>query len=231
MMSASQAILRTVEAVIGPVNIRVPALEPGPRASASRSSEPFQQVAVVNGDHYLRAQSSRGGQVSGGKGCLAGSDKAVKEPLRPGALIQPFRWAASARRRRHPSNHPRHRPGCTAVPRRVGTRCGAGPRVGGDVHDREQVFELVCRGEDFQMVQPTACPPDEGALALAQLLLAGFLAVLVQGVRPAFGDPGQEVLVVLGRRPGEGMLHPGGIVGRGHVPDPVEGQADDRRRT
>ena len=142
MMSASQAILRTVEAAIGPVNISVTALEPGSRV----------------------------------------------------------------------------------------TGCDAGPRVGGGVHDREQWFELVGCGEDFQVLQSAVCPADEGTLALAQFLLAGFLAVLVQGVRPAFGDPNQEVLVVLDRRPGKCLLHPRGILGCGHVPDPVQGKADDGRR-
>ena len=59
--------------------------------------------------------------------------------------------------------------------------------------------------------------------------LGGFLAVLVQRVRPAPGDPGQEVGVVLDRRPGEGMLHPGGVLGVGDVPDPVQGKGDDGR--
>ena len=228
MMSASQAILRTVEAVTGSGEHQCPGV--GARGSGLRvgAAEPFQQVTVVNGDHHLRAQPSRGGQVSGGESDFAATDEAVEEPLRPRALIQPLRCSRVVRiaSRRHQVGPGSTRSLCSGV----GTGCDAGPRVGGGIHDREQVFELVGRGEDFQMLQSAVCPPYEGALALAQFLLAGFLAVLVQGVRPPFGDPGQEVLVVLDRRPGEGMLHPGGILGCGHVPDPVQGKADNGRR-
>ena len=54
--------------------------------------------------------------------------------------------------------------------------------------------------EDLDVVQAVAPAADEGALELAQQLLGGFGAVLVDRVGPAAGDPGQEVGVVL-RRP------------------------------
>ena len=95
MMSASQAILRTVEAVTGPVNSSVPVPCRVPVAggrvrvgAVAECPEPVEQVTVVNGDHDLRAQPSRGGQVSGGEGDFAATDEAVEEPLRPGALVQ-----------------------------------------------------------------------------------------------------------------------------------------------
>ena len=155
---------------------------------------------------------------------------ALQAPTRPSRCrCGRVRWssrsaAASPSRRRHPR---RRLP--VAGPAGTRRRC-SGPRVGGDVHDGEQVFELVCRGEDFQVVQASAGPPDEGALPLVQFLLAGFVAVLVQGIRPALGDPRQEVLVVLGCCPGQGMLHPGRCLGRAGMPDTVQGETDDGRR-
>ena len=88
---------------------------------------------------------------------------------------------------------------------------GAG--VGGGVHDGEEVFELVGGGEDFQVVQAVAGSADEGALELAEEFFGGFGAVLVEGVGPAAGDPGQEVGVVLGRGAGQGVFHPGRRLG------------------
>ena len=70
---------------------------------------------------------------------------------------------------------------------------------------------------------------DEGALELAQQLLGGFGAVLVQRVGPAAGDPGQEVGVVLGGRAGQGVFHPGRGLRVADVPDPVQCERDDRR--
>ncbi|BCW70378.1 hypothetical protein NicSoilB8_14220 [Arthrobacter sp. NicSoilB8] len=52
------------------------------------------------------------------------------------------------------------------------------------------MFELVCGGEDFQVVQAVPGFPDERALKPAECLFGGFGAVLVQGLDPAPGDPG-----------------------------------------
>ena len=60
-------------------------------------------------------------------------------------------------------------------------------------------------------------------------LLGGFGAVLVQSVGPAAGDPGQEVLIVLGGRAGQGVFHPGRGLRIADMPDPVQCGGDDRR--
>ena len=129
MMSASQAIFRAVEAVTGPVKSRfrcvpwlrsagLPAVCCG--APAGRVvSEPGEQVAVVDGDHDLRAESSGGGQGAGGEGDFAGADEAVEEFLRARAQVQggPARpaaaWPTPGRRLRCRPRRPlrRRRPG------------------------------------------------------------------------------------------------------------------------
>ena len=70
---------------------------------------------------------------------------------------------------------------------------------------------------------------DEGALELAQQLLGGLGPVLVHRVRPAPRDPDQEVGIVPGRGARQGVLHPGRGVRVAGVPDPVQGERDDRR--
>ena len=100
MMSASQAIFRTVEALTGPVKSRFPVcsvVAPGLEGTAYGAlhvpvrpvvSEPGEEVAVVDGDHDLRAESSGGGQRAGGEGDFAGADEAVEEFLRARTQVQ-----------------------------------------------------------------------------------------------------------------------------------------------
>ena len=68
-MSASQAIFRTVAAVTGPVNVNEPVpgmpvlwLVPEASVACSRFSSRVEEVAVVDGDHDLRAEPARGGE-------------------------------------------------------------------------------------------------------------------------------------------------------------------------
>ena len=97
---------------------------------------------------------------------------------------------------------------------RAGARRGrGGAGVGGGVHHGEEVFELFGGGEDFEVLQAVAGPAEERALELAEDLLGGFGAVLVDGVGPAPGDPGQEVRVVLDGGAGQGVFHPGRVSG------------------
>lgn len=102
-------------------------------------------------------------------------------------------------------------------------RRGADARVGSGVHDRQEVFVLVSRGEDFQVVQPAADGAQEGTLALAGFVVGRFGAILVDGVGPVAGDASQEIGVVFGGGAGEGMFHPQGRVCNGVVADAVQG--------
>ncbi|CAI3799887.1 hypothetical protein NKCBBBOE_02444 [Pseudarthrobacter sp. MM222] len=70
---------------------------------------------------------------------------------------------------------------------------------------------------------------DEGALELAEQFLGGFGAVLVDCVGPAPGDADEEVGVVFGRGPGQGMFHPRRGLDVAGVPDPVQRDGDDAR--
>ena len=105
----------------------------------------------------------------------------------------------------------------------------AGAGVGGGVHDGQEVFELFGGREDLEVVQAVAPAADEGALELAQQLLGGLGAVLVQRVGPAAGDADEEVGVVLGGRAGQGVFHPGRGVRVAQGPDPLERGGDDAR--
>lgn len=104
---------------------------------------------------------------------------------------------------------------------------GLGAGVGGGVHDGQEVFVLVGGGEDFEVVESAAGAALEGALAVAEVFFGGFGAVLVDGVGPAVGDAGEEVVVVLGRGAGQDMFHPGEIGRGGDVPDAVQRGGDD----
>ncbi|GAA3314315.1 hypothetical protein GCM10017710_20760 [Arthrobacter ramosus] len=140
--------------------------------------EALQEVAVIDGHHHLRPEATVRGQLAGGQGHCAGADEPVEQFLRPGAWVQ------------------------------VGAGAGAGgvgleARVGGGVHDGGEGFELVRGGEDFQMMQAAAGFADERSLAVAQFFLAGFGSVLVDGIDPAFGHPGDEIGIALHRSVGE----------------------------
>ena len=152
MMSASQAILRMVAAVTGPVKagsrcLLSPRAGPPPwplrRRGGVRAGE---EVVVVDGDHDLGPESAGGGQGAGGEGDFAGADEAVEELLRPGAPVQrrgPAAPAPRLRRARSPAPVPgaaaaaeRHRAAVPLAPARVPVRgCvgapGAGRRCGG----------------------------------------------------------------------------------------------------
>ena len=103
---------------------------------------------------------------------------------------------------------------------------GAGAGVGGGVHDGEEVFVLVGGGEDFEVVESAAGAAEEGALAVAEFFFGGFGAVLVDGVGPAVGDAGQEVVVVLDGSARQGVFHPRQGLCRGDVADAVQGGGD-----
>ena len=60
----------------------------GQVARRRRCSEPGEEVAVVDGDHDLRAESSGGGEGAGGEGDFAGADEAVEVFLRARAEVQ-----------------------------------------------------------------------------------------------------------------------------------------------
>ena len=66
-----------------------------------------------------------------------------------------------------------------------------------------------------------------GRVAVAEVVFAGFGAVLVDGVGPAVGDAGEEVVVVLDCGAGQDVFHPGEICRVGDVPDAVQGGGDD----
>ena len=104
---------------------------------------------------------------------------------------------------------------------------GLGAGVGGGVHDGEEVFVLVGGGEDFEVVESAAGSAEEDALAVAEVFFGGFGAVLVDDVGPAVGDAGEEVVVVFDRGAGQGVFHPGEVLGCGEVPDVVQGGGDD----
>ncbi|MET3935273.1 hypothetical protein ABIE00_003319 [Arthrobacter sp. OAP107] len=104
---------------------------------------------------------------------------------------------------------------------------GAG--VGGGVHDGGDGFELFGGREDFQVLQAVFGPADEGALDLPEGSFGGFGAVLVDGLGPVPGDPGEEVGVVLDRGLGQVVFHRGGVVRGGEMPCPVQGQGDGGR--
>ena len=99
--------------------------------------------------------------------------------------------------------------------------------VGGGVHDGGEDFELVGGGVDFEVVQAAAFVVEEDALAVAEVFFAGFGAVLVEGVDPAVGDAGEEVVVVFDRGLGEVVFHLGDRGGVGDVADFVQGGGDD----
>ena len=61
---------------------------------------------------------------------------------------------------------------------------------------------MVGGGEDFEVVESVAGSAEERALAVAEVFFGGFGAVLVDGVGPAVGDAGEEVVVVLDARCG-----------------------------
>ena len=86
---------------------------------------------------------------------------------------------------------------------------------------------MVGCGEDFEVVESAAGAAEEGALAVAEVFFGGFGAVLVDGVGPAVGDAGEEVVVVVDRGAGQDVFHPGEILGCGEVPDAVQGGGDD----
>ena len=109
----------------------------------------------------------------------------------------------------------------------VPVRCRLGAGVGGGVHDGEEVFVLVGGGEDFEVVEAAAGAAEEGALAVAEFFFGGFGAVLVDGVGPAVGDAGQEVVVVLDGSARQGVFHPRQGLCRGDVADAVQGGGDD----
>ena len=160
------------------------------------------------------------------------------------------RWQGIPRRLRDTGTHAAHRPGTRGSGlsrqpsrrrrrrRRIGRArtspappgLAAAPKRGlvGHIHHRGQVLELVRGGENFQMMQPVPGFADEDALEPAQRLLRGLGPVLVQGLDPAPGDPGQEIGVVLDRRHRQGMLHAINSLRRGHPPDPVQGHRDKR---
>ena len=198
--------------------------------------EPVQEVAVVDGDHDLRAESSRRGKSAGAQARFAGADQAVEEPLRPGPQVQGrIRYAADPFAAVHAAV-------CAGTVTPVGaaiTRGGVlgtavssacpGAGVGGGVHHGQEGFVLVRGGEDFDVLQSAAGLSQEHALAAAEFFLGRFGPVLVDRISPLPGDPGEEVGVVLGRGAGQGVFHPGGGVLVGVVPDPVQRQRDDRR--
>ncbi|MDQ1056346.1 hypothetical protein QFZ23_000247 [Arthrobacter globiformis] len=80
---------------------------------------------------------------------------------------------------------------------------------------------------DLEVVQAAAFVVEEDALAVAEGFFAGFGAVLVEGVDPAVGDAGEEVVVVFDRGVGEVVFHVGDRVGVGDVADFVQGGGDD----
>ena len=186
--------------------------------------EPVQEVAVVDGDHDLGAESSRGGECVGGEGYLAGADEAVEELLGPGPPVEAgIRIPATPGSTGPPgSSAPPAFPGSPAV-------AGSGAGVGGGVHHGQEVFVLVGCGEDFHVVQSAAGRAEEGALPLAEFVFGRFGAVLVDRFSPAAGDAGEEVGVVLCGGAGQGVFHPGGGVLGGVVPDAVQREGDDRR--
>lgn len=82
-------------------------------------------------------------------------------------------------------------------------------------------------GEDFDVVEAAVGAAEEGALAVAVFFFAGFGAVLVDGVDPAAGDAGEEVLVVVDGGAVEAVLHPGQGVRVGNMPDAFQCGGDD----
>ena len=261
MMSASQAIFRTVAALTGPVNVNepvpgIPATLPGvlagdPLAGAVAGSlargvfEPVQEVAVVDGDHDLRAEPSRGRECIRGQGYLAGADEPVEEPLRPGPPVQIrvrvlilililIRGTVSGGGRVTASIRGTVRSRAVAVAMLTGavthSSAGSGAGVGGGVHHGQQWFVLVRGGENFHVVQPAAGRAEEHPLPPGQFLLGRLGAVLIDSLNPPPCHPGQEIGVVLHRSMGQDVLHPDhGVLG-GVVPDPVQRHRDDRRR-
>ncbi len=88
---------------------------------------------------------------------------------------------------------------------------------------------MVGGGEDFEVVEAAAGAAEEGALAVAEFFFGGFGAVLVDGVGPAVGDAGEEVVVVLDRGAGSRLCSISAKVtaGVGDVADVVQGGGDD----
>ena len=259
-MSASQAIFRTVEAVTGPVNSRLPVcsvvapgrkgpwpvpcasgLVPGRSRVAGDVSEAGEQVAVVDGDHDLRAESSGGGQGAGGEGDLGRrrrgrrgvSAAACAGPggtsRRHSAVLRPS-FPASARGWRRRRLRLRHR-----RPRSPVSRCRAAVS-GWVVRGLVAVFMTVRRCSNCSAVAKISrCwSPWRGLRMKAPW---SWRRSSSEGSAPSWSsasvqfraDPGQEVGVVLGRGAGQGVFHPGGGLGVADVPDPVQGQGDDGR--
>ena len=261
-MSASQAILRMVAGVTGPVkvNVPVPVAVPGGRPVGGRSGwcagervvgrvrcgggvagagggggfELVEEVLVADGDHDLGSEASGGREGGGGEGCFAGADEAVEVLLGPGAAFEVgiggrgFGGCAEPRPRVR-AQRPRCRHRCLRRLRCRRCRCRYGlpvRGVGGGVHDGEEVFVLVGGGEDFEVVESAAGAAEEGALAVAEFFFGWFGAVLVDGVGPAVGDAGQEVVVVLDGSARQGVFHPRQGLCRGDVADAVQGGGD-----
>ncbi|MDR6559262.1 hypothetical protein J2809_003640 [Arthrobacter pascens] len=89
------------------------------------------------------------------------------------------------------------------------------------------MFVLVGGGEDFEVVEAAAGAAEEGALAVAEFFFGWFGAVLVDGIGPAVGDAGEEVVVVFGRgvdQDGLDLLQHGGL---GDGAGFVQGGGDD----
>ena len=248
MMSASQAILRMVAAVTGPVNSSVP-VPVWFRCRAVRCwqwrlfggsrPEPGEQVPVIDGGHDLRAGARRRraalrwrgppctrrpGRRAASAAGSGGPGTAARRPLRRGRAHQPGRAHPSA------ASDPSPGPACAVWPVAVPWP------VSGPVRGLVAVFITVIRCSNWSVVAKISrcCRPCRGLRRKAPW---SWRSSSSEGSAPSWSsasaqlraDPGQEVGVVLGRGAGQGVLHRRRGLREAGVPDPVQGERDDGR--